>query len=76
MASKSKKNGKKISKFLKSTIFILLFVFLSFSVYGIYEYGLQKVIDESIFYLIGASFTALVFTIVTILFKSNNKRVL
>lgn len=45
---------------LKSTLGVLVIVFISSSGYAIYTYGLQQVIDESIFYLVGASFTAVI----------------
>ena len=65
---------KKTKSFwFKSTIVVLLSLFILSSGLGIWRYGWETVLDESLKYLIGASFTGLMIAIVGYFLK--NKKI-
>lgn len=68
--------AKNKTHWFTSTLIVLVLVFLSAVSLGIYIYGLEKVIDESLFYLIGATFTGIVVYVVGYLFKRKKWRLL
>lgn len=64
MVKKNKKNN-----WFTSTLVVLVLVFLAFVSIGIMRYGWEKVLDESIYYVIGATFTGIVVYVVGTVFK-------
>ena len=48
----------------KSTVIVLLIIFSISTGLGVWRYGWEVVLDESLKYIIGASFTALMIAIV------------
>lgn len=70
------KNMKKKNQWFTSTLIVLILVFVGAVALGIYLYGLRKVIDESLFYLIGATFTGIVVYMVGYLFRRKKWRLL
>lgn len=68
------KTKNKKRNWFTSTAIVLIFVFLVFVAIGIYRYGWEKVLDESLFYIIGATFTGIVVYIVGMLMKQKKAR--
>lgn len=60
---------EKKTNWFNSTFFVLLMVFLGFVIIGTLRYGWERVLDESIFYIIGATFTGIVVILVGIAWK-------
>jgi hypothetical protein len=67
---------KKNYSWFTSILIVLLLTFFCAVILGIYMYGLQRVIDESLFYLIGATFTGIIIYIVVYIFKRKRWKLL
>jgi len=65
------KKTKSKKQWFSSTMLVLVTAFVIFAIYGIYAYGWKKVLDESILYLIGATFTAIIISILAYVHKAN-----
>lgn len=65
MAKKKKKN-----MWFTSTLQVLILIFVMFTGVGIYRYGWETVLDQSIFYIIGCSFTAIVAYIISMIYRN------
>lgn len=61
----SKKRKPRTRIWFNSTAKVLLAVFLFFVVVGIWRFGWREVLDSSLFYIIGCTFTALVIYTIT-----------
>ena len=69
MAKKNKKQN-----WSTSTLIVLLLIFGFFLAVGVWRYGWEQVLDESLFYIIGATFTGIVVYVVGMMFKRKKWR--
>lgn len=60
---------KKKRMWFSSTLFVILIIFVSTVALGCWRYGWEAVLDASLKYAIGATFTALLVAIVGFIFK-------
>lgn len=67
---------KKKQNWFTSTLIVLLIIFVTVVSIGIWRYGWEKVLDESLFYIIGATFTGIVVFVVGTIWKRKQWRVL
>lgn len=64
---------KKKNQWFSSTLIVLISIFIITSGIGIWRYGWETVLDESLKYIIGASFTAIIIYIATITYRNKKK---
>ena len=65
---------KQKRQWFNSTLATLLIIFVAVVAIGVWRYGWETVLDESLKYIIGATFTAIVIYIVGMLYKDKIKK--
>lgn len=68
------KKKSKSRAWFNSTLITLLIIFVAVVTLGVFRYGWETVLDESLKYIIGATFTAIVIYIAGFIFKDRVRR--